>query len=88
MNLVLQGLTWKTFLVYLDNAVVIIKTFEDNFENLKKVLNRIHSTQLKLSLKKCSIFQKEVQYLSPLVSAAGVSMDPNKIDALRDRSEE
>ena len=52
-------------------------------DSLKKVLPRIHSAQLKLSPKKCSLFQKEIQYLAPLVSASGVSMDPNKVDTLR-----
>ena len=40
--------------------------------------------RLKLSPKKCSLFQKEVQYLGHLISAAGVSMDPNKLDTVRD----
>ena len=82
MDLVLWGLTWKTCLVYLD-FIVIGKTFKDHLENLK-VLTIIHSAQLKLSPKKCSLFQKEVQYLGYLVSAAGVSMDPNKVDTIRD----
>ena len=63
-------------LVYLDDVIVIGKTFKDHLENLKEVLTRIHGAQLKLSPKKCSLFQKEVQYLGHLVSAAGVSMDP------------
>ena len=83
MDLVLRGLTWKTCLVYLDDVIVIGKTFKDHLENLKEVLIRIHGTQLKLSPKKCSLFQKEVQYLGHLVSAAGVSMDHNKVDTVR-----
>ena len=53
-------------------------------ENLKEVLTRIHGAQLKLSPKKCSLFQKEVQYLGHLVSESGVSMDPNKVYTVRD----
>ena len=34
MDLVLRGLTWKTCLVYLDEVIVIGKTFEDNLETL------------------------------------------------------
>ena len=60
MDLILRGLTWKTCLVYLDDVIVIGKTFEDHLENLKEVLNGIHGEQLKLSPKKCSLFQKEV----------------------------
>ena len=42
MDLILRGLTWKTCLVYLDDVIVIGKTFEDHLENLKEVLTRIH----------------------------------------------
>ena len=84
MDLELQGLTWKTCLVYLDDVIVIGKTFKDHLEKLKEVLTIIHGAQLKLSPKKCSLFQKEVQYLGHLVSAAGVSMDPKKVDTVRD----
>ena len=55
------------------------------------VLIRIHGAQLKLSPKKCSPFQKEVQYLGHLVSAAGVSsvsVDPNKVYAVLTSSKE
>ena len=85
MDLVLQGLTWKTCLVYLDYVIVIGKIFEDHLENLKEVLTRIHSAQLKLRPTKCSLLKKEVQYLGYLASASGVSMDPNKVDTVRDR---
>ena len=61
-----------------------MKTFEDHLKNLKEVLTRIHGAQLKLSPKKCFLFEKEEQYLGHLVSAAGVSMDPNKVNTVRD----
>ena len=83
MDLVLQGLTWKTCLVYLGDIIVIGKTFKGHLENLKEVLTRIHGAQLKRSRKKCSLFWKEVQYLGHLVSAAGVSMYPTKVDTVR-----
>ena len=53
-------------------------------ENLKEVLTRIHGAKLKLSLKMYSPLQKEVQYLIHLVLAEGVSMDPSKVDTIRD----
>ena len=71
-------------LLYSDYVIVIGKIFKDNFENLKQILTTIYDAQLKLNQKECSLFQKEVQYLSYLVSAVGVSMGPNKLDTLRD----
>ena len=68
MDLVLRGLTWKTCFVYLDDDTVIKKTFKDHLESLREVLTRIQGAQLKLSLKKYSLFQKEVQYLGHLTT--------------------
>ena len=42
MYLVLQGLTWKTCLVYFDDVTVIGRTFKDHLKNLREVLTRIH----------------------------------------------
>ena len=44
----------------------------------------MHGTQLKLSPKKCSLLQKQGEYLGHLVLAMCVSMDPNKVNATRD----
>ena len=86
MDLGLRRLTLKTCLVYLDDVIVIGKTFKAHLENHKEFLTRIHGAQLKLNPKKCSLFQKEVQYLGHLVLAAGVSMGPNKVHTVRDLS--
>ena len=38
---------------------------------------------LKLSPKKCSLFQKEVKYLEHIVSSRGISTDPEKVEAVQ-----
>ena len=82
MEHVLKGLHWKTCMVYFDDIIVICKTFEEHLKNLGEVLQRITAV-LKLSVKKCTLFQKQVKYLGLLVTADGTSTDEDKIRAVK-----
>lgn len=84
METILRGLSWKTCLVYLDDVIVFGRTFTEHLGNLRNVLERLRVANLKLSPKKCHIFKKEVKYLGHVVSEAGVSADPEKIQAVRE----
>lgn len=48
MELVLAGLQWKSCLVYLDDVIIVGKTFSEHLHNLRGVLNRIREASLKL----------------------------------------
>ena len=63
MNLVLRGLNWKTVLAFLDDILVMGKTFEEHLSNLEDVLKRFRLHGLKLKPKKCQFFQTEVEFL-------------------------
>jgi len=87
MERVLEGLHWKTTLIYLDDVIVFGQTFEQELERLERlaeVFGRFRAAHLKLSPKKCCLFQKDVQYLGHIVSEAGVRTDPEKVAAVKD----
>lgn len=69
IQLVLQGLTFGT-------------SFENHVINLRKVLERFKQYNLKLKPQKCSFFQTELKFLGKLVSAKGVSINPENIKAV------
>jgi hypothetical protein len=79
---ILAGLTWKTCLVYLDDIIVFVKTFEEQIKNLEEVRHRLRQANLKLNSKKCGFFQKRVTYLGHVVSEDSVSTDPEKTKAV------
>ena len=83
MEQVLRGLNLKTCLVYLNDIIVLGRLFEEHVQNLKEVFSQIRSAGLKLSPKKCFLFQTEVKYLGHLVMSEGVSTDPEKIKAVK-----
>ncbi|GBN53350.1 hypothetical protein AVEN_221599-1 [Araneus ventricosus] len=59
METVLCGLSSEACLVYLDDIIIVGRTFEEHLNNFRKVFQKLQKANLKLSPKKCSFFQKE-----------------------------
>jgi transposase InsO family protein len=78
MQLVLSGLLWVTTLVYIDDVIIYSPSFEQHLVHLRQVLERLDKAGLKLHPNKCTFGQTEVKYLGHIVSADGISMDPEK----------
>ena len=83
MEKVLKGLQYETCLVYLDDIIVKGQTFEEHLKNLNQVFDRSRAAGLKLSPKKCTIFQKSVTFLGHVVSEFGISTDQAKVVAVK-----
>jgi len=66
---ILQGLVTKICLVYLDDIIVFGKTFEDMAENLKQIFLRFREANLKINLKKCNLFGRQIKYLGHVITA-------------------
>eukprot|EP00731_Ephydatia_muelleri_P018416 Em0011g456a len=82
MDLVLSGIQWERCLVYIDDIVIMGKTFERHLQNLKLVLERLRRAGLKLKPSKCSLFQDKVVYLGHVVTRDGIHTDPEKVNAV------
>jgi len=67
MESVLRGLMYDACLVYLDDVIVIGRTFQEQLGNLRKEFQRLREAHLKLNPAKCQLFQKEVRYLGHIV---------------------
>ena len=72
IDLVLSGLQWSSCLVYLDDIIVVGRSFHEHLQNLENVFQRLRSAGLKLKPKKCTFIMKEVLYLGHLVSREGL----------------
>ena len=80
MDLVLAGLQWSDCLVYIDDVIMLGRTFDEHLRNLRSVLQRLRESGLRLKPSKCSFFQSEVQYLGHIISRDGVATDPFKTE--------
>ncbi|MEX1352305.1 MAG: reverse transcriptase domain-containing protein, partial [Desulfobacterales bacterium] len=74
INLILRGLNWKTVLAFLDDILVLGKSFDDHVQNLSEVFEKLRVHGLKLKPKKCELFQKQVEFLGRVVSENGIEM--------------
>ncbi|KAK3083233.1 hypothetical protein FSP39_017411 [Pinctada imbricata] len=82
MERVLAGLSWVKCLIFLDDIIVMSKSFSTHIENLQEVFDRLNRANLKLSPEKCCLLQTEVKYLGHIVSKEGIKTDPNKIQSV------
>ena len=82
MKKVLAGLPLTVCLIDLDDILVPGCTSEEHIKNLRVVLLRLRETKLKLSPKKCILFQRQVKFLGHIVSKDGVASDPEKLQAV------
>ncbi|GFR32154.1 retrovirus-related Pol polyprotein from transposon 17.6, partial [Trichonephila clavata] len=83
METVLGGLSYEACLVYLDDIIIVGRSFEEHFNNIRRVLQKLKEANLKLSPSKCHLFRREVTYLGHIISAEGVRTDPDKISAVK-----
>ena len=87
METVMAGLQWEICLIYLDDVIVVGKTFEHMTETLLKVLDRIVSANLKLKPKKCDLFSRKALYLGHVITEEGISTDSEKVAAVQNWTE-
>ena len=82
MDCVLAGLHWQSCLVYLDDVIILGRSFPEHLNNLRAVFDRLREAGLKLKTSKCNFCQKEVVFLGHIVSEEGISTDPAKVQAI------
>ena len=75
MDLILAGIQWSQNLVYLDDIIVIGRTFKEYLQNLGivHVLQKLREAGLQLKPSKCALCWESVSYLGHIVSREGVA---------------
>jgi len=84
MDMVLTGLQWNSCVVYIDDIIIPGKTFGEHLSNLQQVFERLDKAGLKLQPHKCHFLQPRVPFLGHVVSAEGISPDPDKTQKVRE----
>lgn len=84
MNILLTGIQWQDCLVYLDDIIVLGKTFENHLANLARIFQRLRDANLKLQMKKCVFGKNTVKFLGHVISPTGIATDPDKIAKVAD----
>ena len=69
----------KFVVVFIDDILIYSKNEEEHAEHLRIVLQRLREHKLYAKFSKCDFWLKDVQFLGHIISEAGISVDPSKI---------
>jgi len=65
--------------------IIFERIFEDMVENLR-ILLIFRKANLKIKPKNCNLFERQVKYLDHVITAEGISTDPEKTAAVAEWS--
>ncbi|KAL6417111.1 hypothetical protein ACFW04_014674 [Cataglyphis niger] len=68
--------------VYLDDIIIISKTFDDHLRLLTEVFRRLRDARLRLNPEKCKFCVDQLKYLGHVVDRKGIRTDPEKVSAI------
>ena len=84
MEQCLGDLQFVTLLLYLDDICIFAPDVSALLDCIELVFSWFKSFNLKIKPKKCYFFQTSALFLGHILSADGVSANPEKIDKVRD----
>ena len=70
------------FFVFLDDILVYSKNEKEHEKHLRLTLKLLREHQLYAKLSKCDFYRDRSQYLGHIISEEGISVDPEKIEAI------
>ena len=82
MHSVLGHLLRKCVLFFFDDILIFSKSYKEHLEHLQLVFEALRKHQLYAKISKCTFAQDRVEYLGYVITAAGVSTDPAKVEAI------
>ena len=84
MNRVFGPYLDKFVIVFIDDILVYSSSKEEHAEHLRIILQTLREHQLYAKFIKCQFWLDRVAFLGHVVSAEGISVDPQKIEAIVD----
>jgi len=84
MNKLFTGAKWNFLFVYVDDLLIVSKTFEEHIRHIEQVLKQLDEAGLRLRPKKCSFPQTTIEYLGHMLSPDGVKLNDNKVKAVKE----
>ncbi|KAA0037248.1 pol protein [Cucumis melo var. makuwa] len=82
MNRVFREFLDTFVIVFIDDILIYSKTEAEHEEHLRMVLQTLRDNKLYAKFSKCEFWLRQVSFLGHVVSKAGVSVDPAKIEVV------
>ena len=85
LHRVFQPYLDQFFVVFMDDILIYSQSKWEHEYRLRIVLQLLRDHQLYTKFSKCEFWLTEVRFLGHVVSASGVSVDPEKVEAVMSR---
>jgi hypothetical protein len=83
MNHVLRAVIGKFAVVYFDDILIYIKSFDEHLDHISQVLAVLREEKLYGNIAKCTFCTDRVVFLGFVVSANGIQVDEEKVKAIQ-----
>ncbi len=83
MEQVLREHTNRCCMVYIDDIIVYSPDIQTHLQHLKQIFSSLHTAGLTLNLKKCKFICSSLDYLGHTITADGVNVNSDKVDAVK-----
>ena len=84
MNRIFRSYIGKFVLVYLDDILIFSKSAEEHLTHIRQVLDILRAQKFYAKLHKCHFNETSIKYLGHIISADGIRVNPEKIQAVKD----
>ena len=71
-------------IVFLDDILIFSKNKQDHYRHVRTVLQLLRENKLYGKMSKCEFFKRKISFLGHVVSADGLSMEEDKVKAIRE----
>jgi len=86
MNDIFREYLDKFVVVYLDDILIYSRTKDEHLKHIHIVLQTLRKHQLYAKAKKCELFRKKVEYVGHFISEEGITVDPRKVNVIKNWS--
>ncbi|XP_073731162.1 retrovirus-related Pol polyprotein from transposon opus [Misgurnus anguillicaudatus] len=83
MEQVLREHKNKFCMVYIDDIIVYSPDIQTHLHHLQLIFNSLHTAGLTLNLKKCKFIHSSLDYLGHTITAEGVKVNVDKVEAVK-----
>jgi hypothetical protein len=69
---------------YLDNVLVFLKTRAEHIKHVNEIIQRLGNAGLQIDINKSEFYATKTKYLGLIILTNGMTMDPEKVQALQE----
>ena len=83
MQEILSEFCFKNIIIYIDDILIMTKTFEEHLTLVEKVLTTLMKNGIKIKVNKCEFFKEKLTFLGHIISTQGIEKSPEYIEKVQ-----